>query len=158
MAFTLPPWRILGARGDPLRCHPDPGSRADESLPPGWPRRSRHPPGCGERAPWAAGHGVTGMHRPVQLADDSPSLLRAVGRSRSAHIWMIGVCQPDPVDPALVYAYSIRNSASESSAHPQRLPPVRGQRASIAVRGGCAVMLEEGLLRRVSGGSARVLA
>lgn len=36
----------------------------------------------------------------------SSSLLRAVGRSRSAHIWMIGVCQPDPVGPALMCAYS----------------------------------------------------
>ena len=81
MAFPLPPRRSLGARGDLLRCRrPDAGSRADESLPPGWPQRCRHPPGSGERAPWATGHDVTGMQRPVQLAGDSPSLLRAVGR------------------------------------------------------------------------------
>jgi len=45
------------------------------------------------------------MQRPVQLAGDSPSLFRAVGRSRSAHIWMIGVYQQDSVGPALMCAY-----------------------------------------------------
>jgi hypothetical protein len=105
MVFPFPPWRILGARGDLLRCHPDAGSRADESLPPGRPKRWRHPPGCGERAPWATGHDVTGSGRYSWRAIPRASCAPSAG-SRSAHIWMIGVYQPDPVGPALTCAYS----------------------------------------------------
>ena len=80
MVFPCPPWRTLGARGDLLRCHPDAGSRADESLPLGWPNDVATRLDAANGRPWATGHDVTGSGRYSWRAIPRASFARSAGR------------------------------------------------------------------------------
>ena len=99
MVFPCPPWRTLGARGDLLRCRPDAGSRADESLPAGaGPNDVATRLDAASGRPWATGHDVTGSGRYSWRAIPRASCAPPAG-SRSAHIRANGVYQQDPSRP-----------------------------------------------------------
>ena len=106
MVFPCPPWRTLGARGDLLRCHPDAGSRADESLPAGaGPNDVATRLDAASGRPWATGHDVTAAAGTA--GGRFPEPLARGRQVREAHIFGRTACiSQTPVGPALTCAYS----------------------------------------------------